>query len=259
MIISSKVNEIPKSNNNNEDNKDEEGDGKDNRDNKKTEGGFGTIYYARWINGKIKEWVIKNQQWEITRIIMRCWDIRATQRPTFKELNEELGRNTIVPYYDVPHDRDLARQICNGLRPKILFHTPKLITRIIMKCWDARVAQRPTSKELRKELTKYRNDYRENEYKNNNEITIQINNAKKFSKNKPKERFWKLIRGNSTTITPLNYQTHPEAIYTSRLLNYSSLPKPKNEKHFEKEFEELIKSTSALSVVASGSINMHAP
>ncbi|RHZ79203.1 hypothetical protein Glove_151g112 [Diversispora epigaea] len=33
---------------------------------------------------------------------------------------------------------------------------------------------------------------------------------------------------------------YPEVIYTSRILNYSSLPKPKN----EKELEELTKSTS---------------
>ncbi|RHZ59073.1 hypothetical protein Glove_365g221 [Diversispora epigaea] len=38
----------------------------------------------------------------------------------------------------------------------------------------------------------------------------------------------------STTATPLNYQTHPQAIYTSRLPNYSNLPKPKNEENFEK-------------------------
>ncbi|RHZ76537.1 hypothetical protein Glove_196g118 [Diversispora epigaea] len=43
------------------------------------------------------------------------------------------------PYPDIPHDEDLAIKICNGLRPKIPFHIPKLITQVIMKCWDARV------------------------------------------------------------------------------------------------------------------------
>ncbi|RHZ76147.1 hypothetical protein Glove_202g78 [Diversispora epigaea] len=33
-----------------------------------------------------------------------------------------------------------------------------------------------------------------------------------------------------------------------RLLNYTNLPKPKNNKNFEKELEGLIKSTSALSM-----------
>ncbi|RHZ83949.1 hypothetical protein Glove_86g88 [Diversispora epigaea] len=100
------------------------------------------------------------------------------------------------PYPDIPHIKDLAMKICNGLRPKIPFQIPKLITRMIMRCWDARVTHRPTFNEL----------------------------------------------SNSTTPTPLNYQTHPQEIYTSRLLNFSKLPKPKNEESFERELEELTRS-----------------
>ncbi|RHZ88648.1 hypothetical protein Glove_21g64 [Diversispora epigaea] len=162
-----------------------------------------------------------------------------------------------APYYDVPHDRDLARQICNGLRPKIPFHTPKLITRIIMRCWDARVTHRPTFEELHKELNKCHDDYRENYFKNNNEITIQIDNAVKLFKNKSKRGLWRLIRDKSTT--PLNYQIHPEAFFSSRLLHYSNLPEPKNEEIFEKKLEEITKSVSAFSVVVSKPINMHVP
>ncbi|RHZ85738.1 hypothetical protein Glove_60g122 [Diversispora epigaea] len=147
------------------------------------------------------------------------------------------------PYPDIPHDKYLAMKICNGLRPKIPFHTPKLITRMIMRCWDARVTRRPTSKELNHELNKYWNDY----YNKNSEFGIQIENSEKLSKN--------LGLINSTT-TPLNYQTHPQAIYTSRLLNYSKLSKPKNEENFERELEELTNSTSALSIVAS---KLHVP
>ncbi|RHZ87666.1 hypothetical protein Glove_33g175 [Diversispora epigaea] len=149
------------------------------------------------------------------------------------------------PYPDIPHDTDLARQICNGLRPKIPFHTPKLITKMIMRCWDARVTHRPTFKELFDELKKYYNDYRNDK---DSEIRIQIENSEKLSKN--------LRLKNSTTTTPLNYQTHPQAIYTSRLLNFSKLPKPKNEEKFERELEELTKSTSTLSIVAS---KLHVP
>ncbi|RHZ88839.1 hypothetical protein Glove_21g72 [Diversispora epigaea] len=146
--------------------------------------------------------------------------------------------------YELPHDRDLARQICDGLRPKIPFHTPKLITRIIMRCWDARVTHRPTFKELEKELWKYHYYYKDNGYKNNYEITFQILKAAKFSKHL------------NNTMNPYNYQTHPEAIYTSRLLNYSGLPKPKNGENFEKELEETTKSTFASSVIASGPIKV---
>ncbi|RHZ85075.1 hypothetical protein Glove_71g38 [Diversispora epigaea] len=153
----------------------------------------------------------------------------------------------LAPYYDIPHDRDLARQICIGLRPKIPFHIPKLIAQVIMRCWDARVTHRPTFEELNKELQKYYKDHKENNHEEINEITIQIENSEKVSKN--------LTLINSTP-NPMNYKTHPEAIYTSRLLNYSSLPKPKNDENFENELEELTKSTSALSIVAS---ELHVP
>ncbi|RHZ84518.1 hypothetical protein Glove_80g28 [Diversispora epigaea] len=135
----------------------------------------------------------------------------------------------LPPYYDVPHDKELAFKICNGFRPKIPFHTPKLITQIIMRCWDARITHRPTFKELCKELTKYYWNYWEYGKNNNNEITIQIKEAEEFSK-------------NQTTTTPMNYKTHPQAIYTSRFLNFSNLPKPKNEENFEIKLEELTKS-----------------
>ncbi|RHZ74538.1 hypothetical protein Glove_221g49 [Diversispora epigaea] len=143
------------------------------------------------------------------------------------------------PHPDIPHDEDLAIKICNGLRPKIPFHTPKLITRIIMRCWDARVTHRPTFEALKDELYKYYWDYcnyLEVGIKQDSEIVIQIKKAEEFSANHEST--------NSTTTTPLNYQTHPQAIYTSRLLNYSKLPKPKNEENFERELEELTKSFS---------------
>ncbi|RHZ79725.1 hypothetical protein Glove_141g39 [Diversispora epigaea] len=153
------------------------------------------------------------------------------------------------PYPDIPHDKDLAMKICNGLRPKIPFHIPKLITRTIMRCWDARVTHRPTFTELWNESYKYYKDYCYyfNEGRNkDSEIVIQIKKAEEFSENQE----------STNTTTPLNYQTHPQAIYTSRLLNYSNLPKPKNEENFERELEELTKSTSALSIVAS---KLHVP
>ncbi|RHZ77898.1 hypothetical protein Glove_169g68 [Diversispora epigaea] len=135
----------------------------------------------------------------------------------------------IPPYPDIP---DLAMKICNGLRPKIPFHTPKLITRMILRYWDARVTHRPTFTELYNELYKYYKDYYYyfNEGRNkDSEIVIQIKKAEEFSANQEST--------NTTTTTSLNYQTHPQAIYTSRLLNFSKLPR--NEENFERELEEL--------------------
>ncbi|RHZ70123.1 hypothetical protein Glove_275g47 [Diversispora epigaea] len=139
-----------------------------------------------------------------------------------------------LPYPDIPHDEDLAIKICNGLRPKIPFRTPKLITRMIMRCWDAR-------NYIYDELDKYRSDYYNYLYAKNkeSEIVIQIKKAEEFSANQESTNTTTTI-----TTTPLNYQTHPQAIYTSRLLNFSKLPKPKNEENFERKLEELTESFS---------------
>ncbi|RHZ69986.1 hypothetical protein Glove_276g78 [Diversispora epigaea] len=138
----------------------------------------------------------------------------------------------LPPHPDVPHDEELALKICNGLRPKIPFHTPKSITQMIMRSWDARVTCRPTCKELCKELKKYYYDY----LNSTGVITIQIKAAESSANKKTSD--------TTTTTTPLNYKTHPQAIYTSRLLNFSNLPKPINEPNFEKELEELTESFS---------------
>ncbi|PKC58338.1 hypothetical protein RhiirA1_541141, partial [Rhizophagus irregularis] len=49
-------------------------------------------------------------------------------------------------------------KICKGFRPKISEDTPKLIVDLIIKCWDAKAENRPTTKELRQILEKYLDD-----------------------------------------------------------------------------------------------------
>ncbi|RHZ85080.1 hypothetical protein Glove_71g111 [Diversispora epigaea] len=159
------------------------------------------------------------------------------------------------PYPDIPHDEDLAIKICNGLRPKIPFHTPKLITRTIMRCWDARVTHRPTSEELKNVLWKYwinYEDYLEYGRNKDSEIVIQIKKAEEFSVNQESTN---TTTTTTTSTTPLNYQTHPQAIYTSQLLNYSKLPKPKNEENFDRELEELTKFFSHINTTEEFSVN----
>ncbi|RHZ86904.1 hypothetical protein Glove_42g53 [Diversispora epigaea] len=107
------------------------------------------------------------------------------------------------PYPDIPHDKNLAIKICNGLRPKITFHTPKFISRIIMRYYE---------------------DYLEGKNKDS-EIVIQIKKAEEFSANQESTN-----TTTTTTTTPLNYQTHPQAVHTSRLLNYSNFQNPRTKK-----------------------------
>ncbi|RHZ73908.1 hypothetical protein Glove_228g121 [Diversispora epigaea] len=92
--------------------------------------------------------------------------------------------------------------------------------KIFVKEISSRVTHRPTFEELNNELSKYYFDYDDylKEGKNkDSEIVIQIKKAEDFSANKESTN-----TTTTTTTTPLNYQTHPQAIYTSRLLNFQN-------------------------------------
>src|SRR3954462_13021150 len=94
--------------------------------------------------------------------------------------------------------------------------TPKLIADLIIKCLDAKAENRPTAKELFRILKKYLNGKDDSD----SEINLQINECEKIRENKLKNRT------NENKLK--NLQTHPQAIYTSRLLYFKDLPEPVN-------------------------------
>ncbi|RGB27290.1 kinase-like domain-containing protein [Rhizophagus diaphanus] len=71
-------------------------------------------------------------------------------------MNEYISEET--PYNNIPHDYALSIKICKGLRPNIFKYTPKLLAKLITKCWDAKAENRPTAKELYQELKKLDNE-----------------------------------------------------------------------------------------------------
>ncbi|RHZ85166.1 hypothetical protein Glove_71g61 [Diversispora epigaea] len=143
-------------------------------------GSFATYY--------IEGWDIKNQQWkrdngnslennrEQNSSISFLWNYKRS-RNSYDEGHQKRNFSGVLPYIapevlvgeeytkaadvylqlysDVPHDNDLALKICKGLRPKIPFRIPKLITQVIMRCWNSQ--------------------------ENINEITIQIKKAEELS------------------------------------------------------------------------------
>ena len=139
-------------------------------------------------------------------------------------MNELLSEET--PYSDIPHDHVLTVNICQGLRPRISEDTPKLLAGLIMKCWDAKAENRPTSKELYRILNKWHIECGGDDSDcdcdsdHDSEIYTQIQECENFRKNKSKNR--------PDKDKPVNTQTHPQAIYTSRLLNFKNLPEPMN-------------------------------
>ncbi|CAI2166647.1 8495_t:CDS:2 [Funneliformis geosporum] len=129
-------------------------------------------------------------------------------------MNEYLSEK--IPYCNVPHDDILAVKICKGLRPKIANETPNLLSDLIKKCLDAKVGNRPTAKELYQTLEKLSNE----QLNPNSDIYAQIEECKRIRAN--------MFQNESNESQPKSIQTHSQAIYTSRLLNFKNLPDPVN-------------------------------
>ncbi|CAB4433024.1 unnamed protein product [Rhizophagus irregularis] len=116
----------------------------------------------------------------------------------------------LPPYHDVSHDENLAIKICQGLRPRCKFiKSAEEIIEILDKWND--------------ELTN-----------NQSELNGEIREAEEINNNN-------LSTGN-TLLTDLSYETHPEATYTSRLLNFNNLPEPVNYDDYYDEQDDKITS-----------------
>ncbi|EXX52947.1 Cdc15p [Rhizophagus irregularis DAOM 197198w] len=126
-------------------------------------------------------------------------------------MNEYISEET--PYNtNIPHNHALSIKICKGLRPNIFKYTPKLLADLITKCWDAKAENRPTAKELYQILYKWDNE----EYDDSDTESQVDEYDDKIKLNRTSEK------------RSSNIQTHPQAIYTSRLLNFKNLPEPVN-------------------------------
>jgi serine/threonine protein kinase len=136
----------------------------------------------------------------------------------------------LLPYYDVGHDVNLAANICKGLRPRFNIKVPQLIVHLIKRCLDANPLNRPNSEEIKMTLSLWfresyesmgNSKYDKYDGDHHSEISRQISEAKIINN---------MLPTNSALSTSLgiSYETHSEAIYTSRLLNFCSLPEPEN-------------------------------
>ncbi|EXX77192.1 Cdc15p [Rhizophagus irregularis DAOM 197198w] len=154
-------------------------------------------------------------------------------------MNELLSEE--IPYNDIPHDEFLAIKICKGQRPEISKDAPKLLADLITRCWDAKIENRPTAKELYQTLLKwFRDNICEGIRPKLNELEAPkcyIELMKKCWDSNPNKRpdateisdqiySWK----NDDFEHVENYRKanlfkrkqliiHPQAIYTSRILN----------------------------------------
>src|SRR2546421_33194 len=114
------------------------------------------------------------------------------------------------PFIDCAHDQDLELSICNGIRPEITEKdAPKCYIDLMEKCWDPNPDNRPNAREIEKSIKLFYNS---------DEVKQQFEEAYAYRK------------ANLSAIENTQTTTHPQAIYTSRLLNpyTKNLPKYDN-------------------------------
>ncbi|UZO23167.1 uncharacterized protein OCT59_015511 [Rhizophagus irregularis] len=103
------------------------------------------------------------------------------------------------------------------MKPKSSYKIPQTILNVIEQCWDADPLKRLKADELRTSLTLLLS----HSSKYQSEINKQIEEADKIN-----EKF------TSTSLpyigATLSYTTNPQAVYTSRLLDFKNLPEQKN-------------------------------
>ncbi|PKK77960.1 kinase-like protein [Rhizophagus irregularis] len=54
----------------------------------------------------------------------------------------------VRPYFDKPHDKQLIREICSGLRPNVVSGTPPVFSSLMLQCLDANPSNRPTASKI---------------------------------------------------------------------------------------------------------------
>src|SRR5436190_763471 len=129
----------------------------------------------------------------------------------------------LPPYHNLPHNEFLALKICQGLRPKVNnVKVPPLLENLIDQCLDADPLKRPTADELYNIIKNWYNEVDNNKNKDDEDIEF----SEFYKQYKEAEEFNESMTSSSNVVSPTSYTTHPQAIYTSRLLDYKELPEP---------------------------------
>ena len=103
------------------------------------------------------------------------------------------------PYYNIPHNENLAMGICERLKPEIKCEIPQFLKEIMEKCWNFEPFDRPTAKELKSQLDKYASKDEEIRKQVNKQVKAANTSGIFYMRNIPK-----LLR---IVIFPENYDT----------------------------------------------------
>ncbi|CAB4418674.1 unnamed protein product [Rhizophagus irregularis] len=112
------------------------------------------------------------------------------------------------PFANCAHDELLALDICKGIRPEINEpEAPKCYIDLMKKCWDTDPNNRPDVIKVEDSIRFLYNSYFGHTINKDYEIEKQFKEAETY------------IRNNLSFFKHSQLDTHPQAIYTSRLLN----------------------------------------
>ncbi|EXX78448.1 Tos3p [Rhizophagus irregularis DAOM 197198w] len=115
--------------------------------------------------------------------------------PADSSVSKKKVYGVMLPFPNIPHDLNLALQICDGSRPEIVEGTPECYKELMQKCWHKNPNERPNIANIVREIEKWLNDIFEG------------------------DDVWSKADRNHSTIKKLpKIKIHSEAVYTSRLL-----------------------------------------
>ncbi|RIA92660.1 kinase-like domain-containing protein [Glomus cerebriforme] len=132
------------------------------------------------------------------------------------------------PFADRAHDEVLALDICNGIKPEINeLEVPKCYIDLMKKCWNSTPENRPNVTEIEEMIWLFRYSYTLNatEFKREMKIKKEYYHYEIEGQFKEVEEYRK---ANGLSIEKSKSITHPQAIYTSRLLNPFTKDIPKD-------------------------------
>ncbi|CAG8636433.1 14083_t:CDS:2 [Dentiscutata erythropus] len=119
----------------------------------------------------------------------------------------------IPPFSNRPHNYDLAIGICDGIRPPFIEGTPKSFTTLVERCWDSDPMNRPSAKHITEMLFRWHFSLEQGR------STDVCDSFRNYDIN---------VNPRQQHLDRLNWRFHPQACYTSRLLNFVNLPEPTN-------------------------------
>ncbi|GBB83226.1 hypothetical protein RclHR1_00100030 [Rhizophagus clarus] len=134
------------------------------------------------------------------------------------------------PFSNYAHDKYLALNICNGIRPEINEpEIPKCYGDLMRKCWDSNPDNRPKATEILESIDLFFYSYKYDKFAFKRIVKIKKERRHYEIENQFKEA----EEYRKSHLTPLDeirrLTTHPQAFYTSRLLNPFTKDLPKDD------------------------------